>query len=537
MSAQPGGTNPFFAGTADGAAQERVQGNVLHDLVGLDLSSPSVTSPVSPPQVPGALASASPFVPGHEVQETVVRQERFISESPVEYQAPMLGAQQQQQQQQRSSAAPHLFASHHTSNPFVQAHEPLASQAGAPMGFPTVLGAPVTTRGAAIGATMPAAPAQDPQQIEADEQLARILAQQSSADEVQWPLKDVLWRGTNAKIIMQNENGPCSLLALCNLLLLENRLQITPSDRPAVSYSYLSSNLAEYLATHDTSTANPGMLSAAISALPTLQHGFQVDIGFDSPAHFSSARNISAADQEASGELALFQLLGVPLVHGWIPNPQDRATYAAVGEAGTYNNAATIVAQSEADGAVAPREQATLLRTFLLENPTQLTPYGIQALKQVLVPGKLAVLFRNSHLNVIYRRRNDEGTSATPELFTLVNDGAFLMEDRILWESLEDPTGGQNMFFDTDFEQVEYAPRAQGTHTSDRDYAYAMQLQDQERTRARALQRARHESQTRQGPFSDDAQDTDTSAKQKLRNMLKRKGKQGDTDKKDCIVM
>ena len=85
------------------------------------------------------------------------------------------------------------------------------------------------------------------EQIDADAQLAQSLAAADIHNDTQWSVKDIVWRGRDAKIIMQNENGPCSLIALTNVLLLQNRVQITPPDRPAVSYAYVSDMLADYL--------------------------------------------------------------------------------------------------------------------------------------------------------------------------------------------------------------------------------------------------------------------------------------------------
>jgi hypothetical protein len=66
-------------------------------------------------------------------------------------------------------------------------------------------------------------------------------------------------------------------------------------------------------------------LSDAISLLPKLTTGVDVNVRFD------HARSL-----EFTGETAVFDLLGIDLVHGWLVDPQDAATAAAVG-ARSYN--------------------------------------------------------------------------------------------------------------------------------------------------------------------------------------------------------
>lgn len=383
----------------------------------------------------------------------------------------------------------------------------LAPAAGATTGAATATAATAATE------STPSAPAQNQDQIDADAEIARALAQEGSADEVQWSLKDLSWNGRNTKIIMQNENGPCSLIALCNVLLLEGRLEITPVDRPAVSYSYLSSKLTELLLAQNVGN-NASQLGAALRVLPSLQRGLDVDIGFDAPTHFVS-------DSSGADALALFRLAGVSLVHGWLPDPSEQPMYSAVQQAGSYNGATLAVANGDAQtnghviasssnpfgtaSASSGAQQAALVQEFLEEHKTQLTPYGIAQLRQTLPAGTLSVLFRNSHLSVIYRRRPNEGEGGSPELFTLVTDAGFLMEDRIVWESLQDPRGEYNNYFDSHFVYAPYtgSARRRGQDTgADSDYQLALELQKQERSRALAARRA-HRERTSQRPQDD----------------------------------
>ena len=59
-------------------------------------------------------------------------------------------------------------------------------------------------------------------------------------------VKRVSFFGREVPVIMQNENGPCPLLGIANVLLLRNTLQL-PSGAPDISQARLLALIAEYL--------------------------------------------------------------------------------------------------------------------------------------------------------------------------------------------------------------------------------------------------------------------------------------------------
>ncbi|PWN89886.1 hypothetical protein FA10DRAFT_301187 [Acaromyces ingoldii] len=377
-------------------------------------------------------------------------------------------------------------------------------------------------------------------------------AARDANEEKQWNTKEIYWRGRSQRIVLQNENGPCSLIALCNVLFLRGTLTITPEDRPAVSYSYLSSLLAEHLldVIRDDSALD---LEAALSILPQTQTGLDVNVRFDAidgfaveektqPSSEPSGSSSSAAAalpaktdaDKQRGELALFKLCNVPLVHGWLADKDDKETYAAVVErAGDYDRAldrvvagdelakGTIVGGSasgfgaenlSAEQGVVVND-AVLIRNFLESTATQLTYPGLYALSTTLERGVPYALFRNSHLSVIYRPLDQEVAatsgdaiepgSAPPALYQLVTDATLETEDNVVWESLEDIDGSASRFFDAKFRpakvtqdfvgrrnQQQQQEFGQG-YTEDGDMALAQQLQEEERDRVRRHQAAR----------------------------------------------
>ena len=136
-------------------------------------------------------------------------------------------------------------------------------------------------------------------------------------------------------IICQNENGPCPLLAIANVLLLRNAIALQGSpDRSEVSTAELMSLLAaRLLDVNDKATSRDEMvrqnqeqnLNDAMAVLPTLATGLDVNVRFRHPLDF-----------EFTAELAVFDLLDVTLCHAWVAGPEHAAARDAIG-ARSYN--------------------------------------------------------------------------------------------------------------------------------------------------------------------------------------------------------
>ncbi|GAA6017917.1 hypothetical protein JCM11491_001215 [Sporobolomyces phaffii] len=433
-----------------------------------------------------------------------------------------------------------------------------------------------------------ASPRGDPQSIETPRRRRSGPPEPPSGEEreEEWLLKSIAWpplpprpassaevqgfetSELRVKIIQQNRNGPCSLIALCNVLILRNDLQIAPG-RDRVTYSYLAALLADYFL-EITSTpsvpASPAIaepdfapcksstrqlsLEAALSILPQTQHGLNLN------PQFSRIDGFTTSPTSGEGELALFSLAQIPLLHGWIADPADTETYDVLTtEARDYDRAVEMMVEGsevagrlglEGQGGIELDEEellkeaerrsqwthaeeekvrkAHIIDRFLNATSTQLTYPGLFALSStptLLPPSGLAALFRNSHLSVIYRRpRTPQDASTTqrqaprgPELFTLVTDSSFAGEAEVVWESIEDVDGSASEFFTArlapsrlkggDFAGVRNERDLPAGLTSGTappredcelaDLALAEQLQAEEEHRAEAYERAEQE--------------------------------------------
>jgi hypothetical protein len=137
--------------------------------------------------------------------------------------------------------------------------------------------------------------------------------------ELTYLIKRVEFLGREVPVIVQNKNGPCPLLAIANVLLLRNHFQLH-KNAGEITETRLMSLVAERLL--DTNLNVSGKddayvrnqqqnISDAIALLPRLATGIDVNVRF---------RNI--LDFEFTSECAIFDLLDISLVHGWLVDPQ-----------------------------------------------------------------------------------------------------------------------------------------------------------------------------------------------------------------------
>jgi len=105
----------------------------------------------------------------------------------------------------------------------------------------------------------------------------------SNSQEQAYQLKSVMYHGSSRKILLQNENGPCPLLAVANALLLRGEIDLDPACvRSGVACTDDVVNaLAERAAANapSRSAIDEGeyRLNEALELLPPLRHGMDVN--------------------------------------------------------------------------------------------------------------------------------------------------------------------------------------------------------------------------------------------------------------------
>ena len=129
-------------------------------------------------------------------------------------------------------------------------------------------------------------------------------------------LKEINFLSRKVKIVIQNENGPCPLLALVNTLLLRKAITI-PMHKDMISLDELLAMVAgRMLDSNKSEDKNMQQnIQDAIAILSKLATGIDVNPKFHSTKGF-----------EFTDEIAIFDLLDISLYHGWIVDPEVSAS-------------------------------------------------------------------------------------------------------------------------------------------------------------------------------------------------------------------
>lgn len=342
-----------------------------------------------------------------------------------------------------------------------------------------------------------------------------------------YKLKHVRFYGREVPIIMQNENGPCPLLSIMNVLLLRNR--ITLSERVEIDEDVLLSTFANFL--YDANKVDSDAphsadlrknLEDATSTLHKLATGIDVNPRFNSIRGF-----------EFTTEINHFDLSNISLVHGWLVDPHETRVAGIIGDL-TYNQVLPKLIPSGAGPSTSqgqpiddepnlidledpkdvqqdsqevwcdfkitesgievnletqePKKELPVdkfgneanrraVKHWLDSHSTQLTPYGLSELRKNLNDQELAVFFRNNHFSTIFKKDRS--------LYILVTDQGYLSESSVVWESLRS-LSNDNRFYTGEFELFEESRhRRKATTTNDEQHdldlatALAFSMEDQ----------------------------------------------------------
>ncbi|KAL7542050.1 hypothetical protein ACHAXR_012352 [Thalassiosira sp. AJA248-18] len=188
-----------------------------------------------------------------------------------------------------------------------------------------------------------------------------------------YQLKSIRYQNISTKILLQNENGPCPLLAAANALLLRGVITLDPvcvrngvaSTEDVVNMlanraltAGKTAGFNEMVAASNNSSHHEYHLNEVLSLLPNLEHGMDVNPKFTA----------GPTGVEYTNNLAAFDLLGVELVHGWLLDPQDVESGSVV-ENKTYNELIeTVINGNEAREAVQQLEDQLCEKQKMLES-------------------------------------------------------------------------------------------------------------------------------------------------------------------------
>ncbi|KAG2411600.1 hypothetical protein HFD88_009156 [Aspergillus terreus] len=314
-------------------------------------------------------------------------------------------------------------------------------------------------------------------------------------------------------ILVQNQNGPCPLLALVNALVLGASHDAQPpilralQTREQISLGLLIEALFDELITRLGPDDQFPDIEALSLFLTMLHTGMNVN-----PRLTLESEDAVGSFLETS-DIRFYGTFGVQLVHGWVATPSSEAD-TAMKRCAQYHEDIQLLPFRKQEledrvfrgGSLSPEEETTMkdiqtIQQFIeIDNATQLSTFGLNHLAEKLPAGSFSILFRNDHFSTLYKHPQ------THQLFTLVTDAGYSHHAEVVWESLADVNGANSGFFSGDFRPVgnvssetsdPSGPRtssntghlSSGTseprrlsaqEQADADYAYALSLQYQE---------------------------------------------------------
>lgn len=326
---------------------------------------------------------------------------------------------------------------------------------------------------------------------------------------IKFPIKLINWtphyainESISTPILLQDQNGPCPLIALVNTLLLQNDFndllasQIRQGKRKISepAGAFVVNNLKHELRKKYESTGNillldvlsllgdllltlvengstdldSGVVDELLAQLPKLHTGLNVD------------PNLLTGGFAPSLATELFDAFGLDFRHGWVvetsdnvgtsgqmvqkveqnsfrdkdnsensENPEDSGLLNIVRQLETYDRVQDYLLSDQEN--VGYLENKQLLTTWLNENQTQLTGQGLFNLNSVMEEGKFVIFFRNNHFNTLFRKGDDE-------FYLLVTDLSFgaskSLRSQLIWQSLSSVSGQDDLFFTGDFSPI-----------------------------------------------------------------------------------
>ncbi|KAM8972245.1 ubiquitin carboxyl-terminal hydrolase MINDY-2 [Pelodytes ibericus] len=282
-------------------------------------------------------------------------------------------------------------------------------------------------------------------------------------------IKWIRWKEQSTPIVTQNENGPCPLLAIMNVLLLAWKVKLPPMME-IITAEQLMEYLGDYILDAKPKEISEVQrlnyeqnMSDAMAILHKLQTGLDVNVKFTGVSVF-----------EYTPECIVFDLLDIPLYHGWLVDPQIAEVVTAVGNCSYNQLVEKIISCKQSDSSELVSE-GFVAEQFLNGTATQLTYHGLSELNTTLQEGELCVFFRNNHFSTMTKYKG--------LLYLLVTDQGFLTEENIVWESLHNVDGDGN-FCDSEFHlRPPSDPETvyQGQQDQiDQDYLIALSLQQEQ---------------------------------------------------------
>ncbi|XP_061462818.1 ubiquitin carboxyl-terminal hydrolase MINDY-1 [Rhineura floridana] len=360
-----------------------------------------------------------------------------------------------------------------TKEPDSKEREELPAEEDRPEGATSLPNTPVSSPAAASGSASSSAATAEQIAEPAPEPHPSPASQPEPPDF--YCVKWISWKGERTPIITQSENGPCPLLAIMNILFLQWKVKLPP-QKEVITSDELMAHLGDCILSIKPQKQSEVLqlnfqqnVNDAMMVLPKLSTGLDVNVKFT-----------GVSDFEYTPECIVFDLLNMPLYHGWLVDPQIPEVAQAIGKL-SYNQLVEKIITCKHSSDPNLVTEGLLAEQFLESTASQLTYHGLCELTSTVKEGELSVFFRNNHFSTMIKHKS--------HLYLLVTDQGFLHEEQVAWESLHN-VDGDSCFCDAEFhlshalgkEAASGSPEEQHLNQRqvDQDYMIALSLQQQQ---------------------------------------------------------
>lgn len=338
---------------------------------------------------------------------------------------------------------------------------------------------------------------------------------------IEFSIRVITWSEyeLSTPILLQEENGPCPLIALVNTLLLETETtnrnnQLNDKENNETVNEALS--FKRYLAGRSTITLDDLLsrvghllikfnenkigydLTKLLENLPLLHTGLSVN------------PNLTDGTFEQDLSVDLFSIFDLKFAHGWVIEPETNLVISDLKFFDCIQDYLITTDDKE-------------VKSWLNENSSQLTTYGRNLLNK-FGNDEFIVFFRNNHFNTLYKKDNNE-------FYLLLTDSSFNRNTKIVWQSLISVNGTDDLFFAGDFTPVleEVSNDLQNLAIEDENLKLMKQLQEEDdETYAKNLQKSYNK---RQPPVKEELKIND-NGKKKAKESKAKKNK-----KSNCVIV
>lgn len=215
-------------------------------------------------------------------------------------------------------------------------------------------------------------------------------------------IRDIQFGVLNVRIITQEGDGPCSLIAIANVLLLRGTLSL-PNAESWISHAELVRVLRDHAlqlnrVPADSSAEIRANIEANIEASirvlcsKAMRRGIMINPSLTGVTSF-----------EFTPELGVFDLFRIRLLHGWLVEPTDAPQLKTFFEGRMYNQIQDSISADLHTSTSDAQEQAALASAWFAQHASQMTPHGVKELERTVMENEIGVLFRADHFSTIIK--------------------------------------------------------------------------------------------------------------------------------------